>query len=55
MRNIISMDAYCMKCKGKKEVKNAQETTTDRGLKMIKGQCCDCGTNVCKILGKSKI
>jgi hypothetical protein len=46
------MEAYCMKCKAKREVKNEEETVNDRGLRMLKGQCSVCGTNVSKILGK---
>lgn len=41
-----------MKCKQKREIKNEKETRNKRGLKMAKGQCSVCGTNVCKILGK---
>lgn len=43
-----------MKCKAKREVKNSQETTTNKGLKMAKGQCIVCGTTVCKILGRTR-
>ena len=46
------MDAYCVKCREKREVKNAEEVTTDKGLRRLKGQCSVCGTNVSKILGK---
>jgi len=50
---MINMEAYCMKCKQKREVKNAEEKVNEKGLKMIKGQCSVCGTNVAKILGKA--
>ena len=46
------VEAYCMKCKAKREMKNETETTTAKGLRMAKGQCSTCGTNMCKILGK---
>jgi hypothetical protein len=48
------MEAYCMKCKQLREVKNPVESTTSKGAKMLKGQCTVCSTNVCKILGKMK-
>jgi hypothetical protein len=48
------MEGYCLKCKAKKEMKNAEEVTTDKGMKMMKGQCSVCGTKICKILGKAK-
>ncbi len=41
-----------MKCKQKREMKNEQETATSKGVRMMKGQCSVCGTNLCKIIGK---
>jgi len=48
------MQAYCLKCKAKKEMKDAEEVTLKNGRKAIKGKCSDCGTSMFKILGKSK-
>lgn len=48
------MDAYCMKCKGKKPLKDAQEVQMANGRKALKGKCQDCGTGLYRILGKSK-
>ncbi|MCD6550618.1 hypothetical protein J7K24_03710 [bacterium] len=47
-------EAYCVKCKKKKEIKNAKEITvkgkggTER--KAITGVCPDCGTKMFKFL-----
>ncbi|MBI2542973.1 MAG: hypothetical protein HYW24_02200 [Candidatus Aenigmarchaeota archaeon] len=46
------MEAYCLKCKQQREVKNAEEVMTDKGLRRLKGQCSVCNTNVSKMLGK---
>jgi hypothetical protein len=43
---------YCVKCKAKKEMKDAQEVTMKNGRKAMKGVCPDCGTGMYKILGK---
>ena len=44
------MEAYCMKCKAKKEMKDPKETTTKNGRPMVKGVCPDCGTKMNKFL-----
>jgi len=46
------MQAYCLKCKAKKEIKDEQQITLKNGRKAIKGKCPDCGTGMFKILGK---
>lgn len=46
------MEAYCVKCKGKKEMKDAEEVTMKNGRKAMKGQCPDCSTKMFKIGGK---
>lgn len=46
------MESYCMKCKAKKEMKEAQEVTMKNGRKALKGKCVTCGTVMMKILGK---
>lgn len=48
------MEAYCVKCKGKVEMKDPQMTQTKRGTNMMKGKCPTCGTTVCRIVGKKK-
>ena len=46
--------AYCVKCRKKVEVKDGKEVENKRGMMMLKGKCPDCGTTVCRILGKKK-
>lgn len=38
--------AYCVKCKTKREMKDAKEVTLDNGRKMMKGECSVCGTKM---------
>jgi len=44
----------CMKCKKPVTIKDGKEVTTKNGRKMLKGVCPECGTVVCRILGKDK-
>ena len=39
-------EGYCVKCKGKKEIANAQEVTMKNGRPAVKGVCPDCGTKM---------
>lgn len=43
------VEAYCMKCKGKKTMKNAAATKMANGREAMKGVCPDCGTGMFKI------
>ena len=45
-------EAYCVKCKSKKEIKGANEVTMKNGRKALKGSCPDCGTGMFRITGK---
>jgi len=42
----IQVEAYCVKCKLKRTIKDPFETTTKNGRSAIKGKCAKCGTNV---------
>ena len=44
------MEAYCVKCKTKKEMENPQKVTLKNGKKAIKGICPDCGTSLFRIV-----
>ena len=46
------MQAYCMKCRGKKEMNGATGITMKNGRPATQGTCPDCGTKMFKI-GKS--
>lgn len=43
------MEAYCMKCKEKREMKDAQPTTMKNGKPATTGICATCGTKLFKI------
>ncbi|MGC8568996.1 MAG: DUF5679 domain-containing protein [Nitrososphaeria archaeon] len=46
------VEAYCVKCRAKREIKNPQEVTLKNGRKAIVGVCPVCGTKLYRILGK---
>ena len=47
------MQAYCMKCHAKKEMKDPKSITMKNGRPATQGICSVCGTKVFRI-GKSK-
>lgn len=47
------MEGYCVKCKAKREIKDATEVTMKNGRKAMKGKCPVCGTGMFRILGKA--
>lgn len=38
--------AYCVKCKAKRTMKDAQVVTNAKGRRMAKGLCPECGTKM---------
>ena len=48
------MEGYCMKCKAKKEIKDAQRVVLKNGRPAMKGTCPACGTNITRFLPKDK-
>ncbi|MCJ7491074.1 MAG: DUF5679 domain-containing protein [Dehalococcoidia bacterium] len=46
------MQAYCLKCRTAREMKNAEKVTMKNGKPATKGVCPVCGTKMYKI-GKS--
>lgn len=46
------MQAYCMKCRAKREMKNAKSVTLKNGRPATQGVCSVCGTKTFRI-GKS--
>ena len=46
------MDAYCLKCREKREINNPEQVTLKNGRPATKGDCPTCGTKVFRI-GKS--
>ncbi len=43
------MEAYCVKCKAKREVKDPVEVTMKNGKPATQGTCATCGTKIFKI------
>jgi len=43
------LEGYCVKCRAKKEIKNAKAVTMKNGRPATEGQCPDCGTKIFKI------
>ena len=39
-------EGYCVKCKAKKEIANAQDVTMKNGRPAVQGVCPDCGTKM---------
>jgi hypothetical protein len=46
----MAEQAYCVKCKAKVEMKDAQKVQMKNGRPAMKGSCSKCGTGVYKIL-----
>ena len=44
-----TMEAYCMKCKTKREMQNAQQITMKNGRPASQGTCPVCSTKMFKI------
>ena len=49
----MAIEAYCVKCKQKREIKDPREETAKNGKPMVKGVCPVCGTRMCRI-GQAK-
>jgi len=48
-RMVRLMEAYCVKCKAKKEMKEAKAVTMKNGKPATQGLCPTCGTKMFKI------
>ncbi len=46
------MEGYCVKCKAKREIADAQEVKMKNGRPAMKGKCPECGTGMYRIMGK---
>ena len=49
-------EAYCVKCRAKREMSDTEEVTMEgRGgkKKAMKGKCPECGTGMYRIMGKA--
>ena len=43
------MEAYCLKCREKREITNPEQVTLKNGRPATKGDCPQCGTKVFRI------
>ena len=48
------VEAYCVKCKAKREMKDPQDVTMKNGRPAVKGTCPVCGTGMYKIKSTKK-
>ena len=46
---IVAAQAYCVKCKTKREMKDATQITMKNGRPATEGKCPECGTKMFKI------
>lgn len=46
---IMTIEAYCVKCKAKRVMQDPVEGTTKNGKPITKGKCPECGTTICRI------
>lgn len=54
MTTATTYEAYCVKCKTKREIKDAHVETLDNGRKAAKGECPVCGTKLTRFLPSDK-
>lgn len=43
------VEAYCVKCRGKRSIKDPKEVTLKNGRPAMKGTCPECGTGMFRI------
>ena len=48
----MKVEAYCVKCKAKREIKDAKKVVLKNGRPAAKGSCPKCGTGMFKFLPK---
>ena len=46
---VLVASGYCVKCKAKRDIKDAKQVTMKNGRPAIQGTCPDCGTKIFKI------
>jgi hypothetical protein len=48
------VEAYCVKCKTKREMKDPRQEKTVKGGDIVKGNCPTCGCGMCR-MGKMPV
>jgi uncharacterized protein DUF5679 len=49
-----TMEAYCVKCRQKREIKDMKEVTLENGRRAAQGTCPVCGTKLTRMLPNKK-
>ncbi|MGH2558428.1 MAG: DUF5679 domain-containing protein [Thermomicrobiales bacterium] len=49
---MATTEAYCVKCREKREIKDAEEVTMKNGRHALQGKCPVCGTKVVRMISK---
>ena len=52
---LVTTQAYCVKCKSKRDMKNEKQVTMKNGRQALSGTCTVCGTKMFKIGGGSAV
>ena len=50
---MAELQAYCVKCKEKRDIKDPHEVTLKNGHRAAEGTCPVCGTKLFRMLGKN--
>jgi hypothetical protein len=50
--SIMATEAYCVKCREKREMQDEEQVEMKNGRPAIQGKCSVCGTKLFRILGK---
>ncbi len=48
----MALEAYCVKCREKREIKDEKEVTMKNGRPAVEGVCPVCGTKLFRMVGK---
>ena len=51
---MAAMEAYCVKCREKREINDEHEVTLDNGRRAMQGTCPVCGTKLTRMLPNKK-
>lgn len=52
MSATAAIEAYCVKCREKREIQNPKEVTMKNGRNAVEGTCGVCGTKLFRMVGK---
>jgi hypothetical protein len=50
MEETMAVDAYCTKCRTKREIKDAKDVTFANGRHALQGTCPQCGTKLTRFV-----